>query len=221
MPEQDPSRFEAFKQGAKDKLAIGLMTAAGIVGGAVIASQAETEPAFAAGPNPEATASDLQQDCVTAGLNVDVLKSEMFRPGDPKSQSIISRASLQPTSEECLQLGISRENPTVSFQIENPKKPGKFFTIGKPQGLKGSKGPLGNQGGTGEAYIAPVFAIKNPRYRYRCTPGKGVTDVRAIYHTQVDGPDGNKLAEKDRTVRVRVRPVRGPLEHKGAVRRAC
>lgn len=247
MSEQEPSRFESIKQGihgikeavtggieslqsgidsmregARRIKAIGKIAAIGVGANLAFAGAVSAEEPMHVTNQPfaEATASDLQQDCVDAGLKVDVLKSEMFRPGDPKSQSMISRASLQPY-DACLQAGLSRENPTVTFQIENPNKPNSYITVGKPQGLKGPKGPLGNQGGTGDAYIAPVFAIKNPKYRYRCTPGKGVTDVRAIYHTQVNGPDGNKLAEKDRTVRVRVRPVHGPLEHKGAVRRAC
>lgn len=100
MPEQDPSRFESLKQGAKEalqslrnfgegKLAIGLIGAVGVVGGGVaVANQLSTESASAANI-PEATASDLQQDCIKDAVTPPKpAKAVMIHPGQFKKGAI-------------------------------------------------------------------------------------------------------------------------------------
>ena len=92
---------------------------------------------------------------------------------------------------------------------------------------------IGDDGGIGEVFFhGPPARLHKPRYSrsdlraYRCTPGKGITHVRALFKNTVTSVKTGKVVEQRiATVPVRVRsyPGKGPMPRAihGAVRRAC
>ena len=254
MPEQEPSRFEAMKQGFigavetglehlqsgidslrqnTDRLqAVGLIGAVGIVGGGVaVANQLNTETASAENV-PEATASDQTQDCVNEALKIKIKTgayTSMVYPGDRRKQTMGSEARLNPTSPDCLPL-VTREVPKVFFKMQRPKNH-KVWTKTKAQELVNSSDddqPIGDTGGLGDVGViasgqSRPGVIKAPHFLYRCTPGKGVTRVKAVYKMKVDSAvDGHTLGRKTYSKPVKIYPV---LKHNtvqgGGVRHAC
>lgn len=239
MPEQGPSKFESLKQSAKgafegvmnfaeSKLALGLIGAVGLVGGGVaIANQLSVEPANAANV-PEATSSDLQQDCVDAALQKPKVAypnlgyAYMIYPGDKRRQAGYTYGKFKATSAACLQ-EVTPQAPTVVFRVQNPNNH-KRFSKTKPLSLtiNDANGDRPMQGGEGGiAGTSSEGFGKNKGLRYRCTPGKNVTHVQAVYQMEVDSPvDGHVLGHKSYTVPARVHPVAG-IVLGGGVKKAC
>jgi hypothetical protein len=230
MRQQDPSRFEALKQGVKEKVAIGLIS---IAGGVAVANQLESEPASAAN-TPEATGSDLQQDCVDVALAKpraaypNLGHAYMNFPGDRRRQSTDTFSKLKPTSVACRQL-VTRKTPRVVFKVQNPNNHQRWAKT-KPQVLQindinasGSYRPMEpDEGGIGAAgFSSPGLRFKNKKLLYRCTPGKGVTKAQAVYQMEADSAvDGHILGRKSYTVPVKIHPVRFAVLG-GGVKRAC
>jgi hypothetical protein len=90
---------------------------------------------------------------------------------------------------------------------------------------------IGNAGGIAEVFFSPPRRLHEPSYSrhdsrlYRCTPGKGVTRVRALLQNTVKSSAGKVVARKVSVVPVRVRsyPGKGPMPNawRGAVRGPC
>lgn len=229
MPDQGPSKFEALKQGAKElfngaanyvegKTAVGLIALTALAGvGVVAANQLNTEPANAA-PIPEATASDLQQDCTNAVPKVKIVGAIMSYPGDRRKQSIGTEARVSPVSDICRSV-VTLDPTKVFFKVENPQTPGKYAKS-KPQVLKDDNGmPIGDEGGSGVAYLEGFGGRKG--LDYRCSK-KGTTDVKAVYKFKIDSVvDGSTLKIKTKTIPVKIRPVPPSLVQGGGVARTC
>ncbi len=140
-----------------------------------------------------------QDSCVAAALaRPDNVASKMIRPGNKWQQEILAVADFAPTPAGCLSL-ITRQTPNAFFKMQRPKNH-KQWTRTKGQELGDPTSgfpfqPIGDEGGTGQANYDPPKPIK--RFRYRCTPGKGITHVRVVIAIRVDSVvDGSLLARK-------------------------
>lgn len=91
---------------------------------------------------------------------------------------------------------------------------------------------VGNDGGIAEVYFSPPRRLHEPSYArhdprlYLCTPGKGVTHVRALFqNTVTSSGSGKVVGQRTIVVPVRVRsyPGKGPMRNawRGAVRGPC
>ena len=252
MPEQDPSRFEAMKQGIHeaftggmealhsgidslrqnaDRLkAIGQITLVGAGAGTGIglalpaAVSAEGPVAHSSDtPAAEATASDQTQDCVNDAFKIKIIGSVMNYPGDRRKQSVGTAARLDPVSPDCLPL-INRETPQIFFKMQRPKNHKKWTKTKDWPMRDGSNDPIdGNVGGKGAAFVEtnPKSPFRDSKFRYRCTPGKGITHVRAVYKLKVDSAvDGNTLGRRTYSVPVKIHSVSG-IVLGGGVAKAC
>ncbi|HEX5797507.1 MAG TPA: hypothetical protein VFX86_03905 [Candidatus Saccharimonadales bacterium] len=188
-------------------------------------SNASDQPVTAPGAAvTNATASDLQQDCVKAALRKPKRKNEavMIFPGDRRKQEVSVFARLNPVSETCSPL-IARETPKVFIKVQNPRNHKKWFRS-KTKLLEHNNLPIdGNGGQGGSAWFSKYNGDKNKKLLYRCTPGKGVTRVQSVYRLKVNSAiDGHTLGTKSYRVFVRIDPVDkiNPVLG-GGVRRAC
>jgi len=94
-------------------------------------------------------------------------------------------------------------------------------------------GPLiANSGGVGEVYFHPTLRLHEPSYSrhdprlYRCTPGSGITHVRALFKSTVTSIAAEKVVGIQVAavpIPVRRYPGKGPMPKawRGAVRRPC
>lgn len=175
--------------------------------------------------NPTATASDQTQECVDAALNIKIIGSVMSSPGDRRKQYVGTGAKLAPISPSCQTL-ITRETPQIFFKMQRPKNH-KEWTRTKTQPLvDGDYNPVdGNAGGKGGAYVVtdPKSPYRDSKFRYRCTPGKGITHVRAVYNIKVDSAvDGSELGHRSMSTPVNVQHIpRGAPVMGGGVPGAC
>lgn len=216
MPEQDPSRFEALKQGAKEKLAIGLVALAGL-GSLATAEQANAEPVNTANV-PEANASDQLQDCVDAALARPlVMRSTMFSPGDNKharQQEVDGYVRFKPTSVACAPL-VSRETPVAQMKMQRPNNHSKLIKSKKKELTNHPDGetvPMdANAGRLGSVAFGRDYGDGNKQL-YRCTPGKGVTKAWLTYKVKAVSPlDNHVLGKRTFTQPIRIRRTRPDL----------
>jgi hypothetical protein len=173
-------------------------------------------------PSPAAFAASVQQSCVKAGTALPRLQeNDVLHPGDYKSQTLYTVAIFRPMPIQCR--GLYRRIPEIKFQLQNPFRHGIWFGLGRFQEFMGEAGRVGDVGGKGRAYFAPVLEDRNPKHLYRCTPGPGKTQARAVFRSTVKlAGTGKVVGRHVRALRMKVKRVRGMLKPgRGGVRGAC
>lgn len=179
--------------------------------------------------NPEAMAG-VEQRCLKAGLLLPKpLRGIVSRPGDRKKQNIYSDGYYRPMPEFCH--GVVRRIPLGKLQIQNPRNHKRWFNLipySSPEltnpDPKAETFRVGDEGGkTRISYFPFPFEITDERKRYRCTPGKRVTHVRALYKTVVREVSSGEIVARTgvRRVPIKVRPIKPGTGYNGAVPRAC
>jgi hypothetical protein len=202
---------------------------------------------------PTTTTSALEQSCVSAGTAMPrIVEALMRHPGDHKTQTASVKADYGPMPDECV--GIFLRVPDIKFQIQDPQNhqrwvgAGPFESFAKSsetvekeldeiekeleergESCDGSNtchtdNRIKNKGGVFEAGASyPTFIPT--RERYRCTPGKGVTHVRALLRNIVRNTNTSSIAGKRITavpVRVkRAKTLSSRQHHRGGVRGPC
>jgi hypothetical protein len=197
------------------------------------AKAVKAEPSAASdGPRATATASGQTHACVTAALNgVQILKGvhygpQMGYPGDRKRQIISAEAKLVPVSADCLPL-ISRNIPRAFFKIQRPNDHKKWSST-KPAVAyiwreNGPEQVDGNSNGIAEASFAAVGGkpIKKSLL-YRCSPGRGITRVQAVFKVSVvSAADGRTLGRKIYSAPVDILALFPDLVRNGGVPHEC
>jgi hypothetical protein len=176
----------------------------------------------------QATASDLQQDCVDAALDEPLnMWSTMIFPGgvnrNSRQQSVGAYLKFEPTSAECAPL-VSRETPTARMKIQRPNNHKKFIRSKKKE-LRGGyedgpdPGTLvpvpmdANTGRLGSASFDRYNGDSN-KLRYRCTPGKGITKAWVTFTVRAASPvDGSTLGKRVLTQPIKIARTRPDLAH--------
>lgn len=172
------------------------------------------------GMGPEASTSDLTQDCADAMVRKPGnIRSGMVYPGDRRKQSMGTQARIEPTPDECRSV-VTLKPPKVIFRIQNPNDHKKWATS-KPQILEDNDGtPIGDNGGKGTAHLVGFGGRKG--LDYKCSK-KGSTGVQVEYVIEADSPvDGHTIEQELYFSGVKIVPVPrfAPVQG-GGVRKAC
>jgi hypothetical protein len=154
---------------------------------------------FAAPPPASARVEEPSlKSCVSAALarpkNVGTI---FLNPGEKAQQEVSVSADFPPLSAGCQSL-IVRQAPSAVFKMQRPRNHERwvrteaveFFSEASHQFQT-----VGAEGGTGVARYRPKAPTNH--FRYRCTPGRGVTHVRVVITVKVDSAeDASLLARK-------------------------
>jgi len=164
-----------------------------------------------------------QAACAAAALaRPDNVGSSMSRPGNKWQQEVRVAATFRPTSADCLSL-VRPKTPRAFFKMQRPKNH-RQWTRTKGQGFVDQEGdqPIGDEGGIGSVSVGPPPGRPKPlkHFLYRCTPGKGVTDVRAVIILKVtSAEDGSLLGRRSYSWPVKVESI--PFAFGGGVKGPC
>lgn len=118
---------------------------------------------------------------------------------------------------------------------EEREEQGKSCWVPIPGGEKNTcrtDPSITDAGGVGELYFHPPWKLHEPTYSrhdprlYRCTPGSGITHVRALFQSTIRNVATGRIVERRIAivpVRVRHYPGKGPMPNawRGAVRGPC
>jgi hypothetical protein len=179
------SLFERIGNDAKSRLA---MVSIGLVGAIGTGALAQREEAAAANPAPGATASDLEEDCIRAGLvkplveGAQILGPREF-PDGSKARLISAKLAYAEMPEECrTEYG---RTSRAFVEIQNPEKRQKW--------AKATIAPYYKEDEAGTTGILEGVANSEGVY-YNCTPGPKKTGARLVVANKVFEKGTNKLA---------------------------
>jgi len=159
------------------------------------------------------------QSCINIALERPRVRfTGMVYPGDRRKQIIEIQARISSIPEACRQ-EVTR-TPKAIFMVQSPRNHKRWFRS-KPRGFRVENAPVGDDGGVSDTAFEGFGGNKG--LDYRCTPGKGVTHVKAVLKLDANSPvDGQVLGQKSYPVSIKVIPVpRGYPVQGGGVRKAC
>lgn len=176
---------------------------------------------------------NVRQLCKKAGLRPPKMllsKSEITVPGDSKKQYTRSYAYYRPMPKVCHDKYM--RIPQAKMQMQSPKNHRRWFNISNyswptlyDHGPGVEDPRVGNIGGiTRVKHFRFPFGIRDKRKLYRCTPGKGVTHVRALYKSVVRDLETGKTIGRSRIRRapIRVRYIDPKTANElGVIGQAC
>ncbi|HEX5456537.1 MAG TPA: hypothetical protein VFW77_04185 [Candidatus Saccharimonadales bacterium] len=251
MPEQEPSRFGAMKQGFMEAVgngiehiqngidslrqnadrlkAIGQITLLGTGFGTGIglalpnAVGAEGPVNTSNNPAAEATASDQAQDCVDAALDEPLaMHNDMAFPGAKHKQDIEAWMRFKPTTAACAPL-VSRATPTAVIKMQRPNNHSKLIKskTKKLLATDGSGEPMDANGGQLGDVAFGKYWGDGNKLRYRCSR-KGTTHMWITFNVKVDSAvDGSKLGQRSFTQAIKIPHTRPDLVRDHAVKGPC
>lgn len=215
MPEQDPTQFrlgalveragEAFdniKGSIETKAAI-LTSAIALAGGVAVANLLKSEPAQAS-PAPEATASNLQQDCIETGTVMpELIKFRVSGAGTP-SQFIKARVRVE---EEMPPACYEDYQRLVGFKFQY-KKANRWISLRPYWRTIHSRNTASNNVVANEY---PSGHNETDSYYMPCIPGKRQLPMRGLFQNKVKRmSDSTIVARKIKIVprnKMKVRPA--------------
>jgi hypothetical protein len=160
------------------------------------------------------------QSCIDSALERPQIRfTGMVYPGDRRKQTLELQARISSIPETCRQ-EVTRPTPKAIFMVQSPRNHKRWFRS-KPRGFRVENAPVGDDGGISDAAFEGFGGNKG--LDYRCTPGKGITHVKAVLKLDANSSaDGQVLGRKSYPVPIRVLPVPriDPVQG-GGVRKAC
>jgi hypothetical protein len=170
----------------------------------------------------EVTATAIERHCVQEALAPPViLDASMTHPGDFKSQVAYAEFRFEDLPADC-QARFKLARPRFQFQLQDHLHRSRWINLGpfRPSGLSQRRNThpfWAHWGGShGSANPIPQHLL------YQCSPGPPVTRVRLLLKGSVVNLETqDEVIGKTFTVPVKVRRVRAPLKHHGAVRGPC
>lgn len=176
----------------------------------------------------EAEYRPLPEDCEGAFRRTPTVRFQMQSPTSPSRWSaagppLTPKKSDNARREELEELEEEREAQGASCRVPAP---------GGEENLCHPEPGITDRGGIGGVYFHPAWRLHEPSYSrhdprlYRCTPGSGITHVRALFKSVVTSvASGEVVGSRVAIVPIPVRhyPGKGPMPNawRGALRGPC